>query len=104
MRKVRDSGQEDQRSEELKFNAMMRQQENLVSVFPRILEIPGHIKRKTFLGQAEVYRADLEGMVRAKQESQKALILNDRQLESIQHEVLSKHFQQRTNERQNQLQ
>jgi hypothetical protein len=91
-KKERDEAADRIRADELKVNTMMREQENLVSVFPRIEEIPEHVKRKTFLGQATVYRADLEGLIRAKQESQKALVLNDRRLESIQHEMMSQHF------------
>ena len=68
----------------------MREQESLVSVFPRITEMPSNLKRLQVLSQNASYKKDLDGLVQSKLDSARALKASDYQLEARQHELLSR--------------
>jgi hypothetical protein len=68
----------------------MREQESLVSVFPRITEMPSTLKRLQVLSQNASYKKDLDGLVQSKLDSARALKASDYQLEARQHELLSR--------------
>ena len=68
-------------NDELKITQMMKAQEALVSVFPRITEVPSNLKRLQVIQQGVVYKKELDDMVQAKLDSARALKASDLQME-----------------------
>lgn len=90
MRKARRA---QEHNEEMKITHLMKAQESLISVFPRITEIPSTLKRLQVIQQGAFYKKELDDMVQHKLDSARALKANELQMEARQKELVSRQFE-----------